>query len=167
MHLPPWQFEEQHSVFAAQASPRVLHEVPPESGGRAWQVVEQLPVQHSPAAPQAVPVALHSVLAHRPPTHESEQQSPAPRQEAPGVLQKAVVVHRPAPGAWVGLSHAPEQHSPFALQVAAGALQVETGAAHCWVAGLQYPSQQVASEAQLNPFALQDGAVAQNLVGSQ
>jgi hypothetical protein len=135
--LPPWQFVEQQSPLIAHESPSVLHALVPVGVGRAWQVVAQLPVQHSPADEQAVPVALQTVPAQSPETHDCEQHSAASEQAAPGVLQKAVVVQLPALVAPVGLVHEVEQHSPPSVQAAPDALQVETGVAHSSVWGLQ------------------------------
>jgi hypothetical protein len=130
VHRPPWQFVEQQSTPAAQASPRVLHALVPEGAGSARQVPAQLPVQHSSAEAHAVPVALQEVLPHRPLTHESRQHSPESAQAAPGALQNAVVVQTP-------LLQDPEQHAAFAPQAAPAAEQTETGAAHWRVRGLQ------------------------------
>lgn len=87
VHLPPWQFVEQHSDPAPHPSPRVLHALVPVGEGRAWHAPLQLPVQHSAADEQVAPVALHSVFAHRPLTHESEQHSLESAHAPPGVLQ--------------------------------------------------------------------------------
>lgn len=167
VHFPPWQFVEQQSLPTVQASSSVLHALVPLGAGSAWQVVEQLPVQHSPPDAQAVPVVLQVVFAHRPPTQDCEQHSLGFAQAAPGDWQKAVVVQVPAFVACVGLLQAVEQQSPLSVQATPVPPQVETGAAHWWLTGLQYPSQQAESEVQLNPISLQIGAVAQNFVGSQ
>jgi hypothetical protein len=133
-----------------------LHAVVPVGAGSGWHVPEHRPVQHSPAVAQGVAVALQVVLAHRPATQDWEQHSPASAQAAPGVLQNAVVVQVPL--------HAAEQHWAPEVQSSPLARQVETGTAHCWVTGLQYPPQHVASLVQLYPFALQVGAVPQSRV---
>ncbi len=140
MHFPPWQFVEQQSAPTAHASPSVLHAVVPVGVGRGWHAAgapEQRPVQHSVPAAQLVPVDLQVVLAHRPPAHDCEQHSPASAHAAPGVLQNAVVVQDPAFVPCVGLLQAVEQQSPFAVQAAPLAAQVDTGAAHACVTGLQ------------------------------
>ena len=46
MHVPPWQFVEQHALPVAQASPSVLQALVPEGVGTGLQVVEHRPVQH-------------------------------------------------------------------------------------------------------------------------
>lgn len=130
VHLPPWQLVEQHSGPVAHASPRVLQALVPEGAARAWQVVAQLPVQHSCGPLHAAAVGLQEVFAQRPLTQESEQHSPESAQAPPGALQKAVVVHLPA-------LQAPEQHWPFEVQVPPEAPQVETGVAQSCDTGLQ------------------------------
>ena len=137
MHFPPWQFVEQQSAPAAHASPSVLHALVPVGVASAWHVPEHRPVQHSVPAAQVVPVALQVVFAQSPPTHDCEQHSPESAHAAPGVLQNAVVVHVPVFVPWVGLLQAVEQQSPFAVQAAPLAAQVDTGAAHACVTGLQ------------------------------
>ena len=160
VHLPPWQLVEQQSEPSAHASPSVLQALVPVGAGNAWQVVEQLPVQHSLPAEQEVPVALQEVLAHRPFTHDSKQHWLESAHAAPGVLQNAVVVQEP-------LLQAPEQHAAFEAQDAPESEQVETGVAHCWITGLQYPLWQTASEVQEAPFGFSVGGFAQTFVGSQ
>ena len=120
MQIPPLQLVEQQSLPVAHESPSVLHALVPVGVGRALHVVAQLPVQHSPADAQAVPVALQVVLAQRPLTQESEQHSLESAHAPPGTLQNVVVVQVP-------LLHAPEQHPAFDVQVLPEARQVETG----------------------------------------
>jgi hypothetical protein len=167
MHFPPWQLVEQQSAPSVQASPSVLQAVVPEGAARGWQVVAQRPVQHSAEEVHAVAVGLQAVSVQRPASQEREQHSPGLPQAAPGALQKAVVVQVPALVARVGLLHALEQQSPLTVQVAAGALQVETGVAHCCLMGSQYALQQSASAAQLAPSFLQIGGVEQVLFALQ
>jgi hypothetical protein len=128
---------EQQSAPRVQASPRVLHAVVPEGEGSAWHVTLQLPVQHSLPDPHVVPVALHTVFAHWPLTHESEQHSLESAQAPPGPLQKAVVVQVPALAACVGFLQAVEQHSSPVVQLEVDALQVETAGAQSCVRGSQ------------------------------
>lgn len=130
MQIPPWQLVEQQLAPVAHESPSVLHALVPLGVGRVWQVVAQLPVQQSPAAAQAVPVALQLVLAQRPFTHESEQHSLESAHAPPGALQNAVVVHAP-------LLHAPEQHPAFEVQALPEPRQVEIGGSHSSVDGSQ------------------------------
>ncbi len=130
MHRPPWQLVEQQSDPSVQESPSVRHALVPVGEGSAWQVVAQLPVQHSPAAAHAVPVPLQVVFAQRPLAQESEQHSLESAHAAPGVLQNAVVVQAP-------LLQAPEQHPAFESQALPVPRQLETGGSHCEVWGLQ------------------------------
>ncbi len=162
MHLPPWQLVEQQSPASAQVSPSVLQALEPGSG---WQVpVVQIPVQQSAPAVQDVLVVWHTVLPQRPPTQESEQHSPGSAQAAPGVLQKAVEVQVLV----VALQAVEQQPAlPVSVQSVPAAWQVETGAAHSFVEGLQYPSQHSPSAAQVTPLFLQVGGVAQSLLPSQ
>lgn len=167
MHLPPWQLVEQQSAASVQLSPRVLQAAVPEGAGSAWQVVAQLPVQHSVGEAQAVAVGLQAVSVQTPPWQEREQHSPGLTQAAPGVLQKAVVVQVPALAAPLGLWQLLEQQSPLMVQATPEARQAETGGAHCCFRGSQYALQQSASPPQLSPSLLQSGAVAQSLAASQ
>jgi hypothetical protein len=107
-----------------------LHALVPVGVGRAWQVVAQLPVQHSAADAQAVPVVLQVVVAQRPLTQESEQHSLESAHAPPGTLQNAVVVHAP-------LLHAPEQHPAFEGQASPEPRQVEIGDLHSSADGSQ------------------------------
>ena len=162
MHLPPWQLVEQQSPASVQASPSVLQALAPGSG---WQVpAVQRPVQQSVGAAQGVVVVVHVVLAQRPLTQESEQHSPGSAQAAPGVLQKAVEVQVCV----VELQAVEQQPAfPVSVQSVPAAWQVETGAAHRFVEGLQYPSQHSPSAAQVTPLFLQVGGVAQTLLPLQ
>ena len=132
MHLLPWQFDEQHAGDApdVQALPSVRQALVVET---TWQVpLVQTPEQHSAAPPQAVPVVLQAVSPHRPFTQASEQHSLGFAQVAPGVLQKLVEVQ-----VLVVALQAVEQHAEPAVQALPLGAQVETGAAHCCVDGLQ------------------------------
>jgi hypothetical protein len=130
VQIPPLQLVEQQSLPVAHESPSVLQALVPLGVGRAWQVVAQLPVQHSPGDAQAVPVLLQVAFAQRPLTQESEQHSLESAHAPPGTLQKAVVVHAP-------LLHAPEQHPAFEAQASPEPRQVETGGPQSSVVGSQ------------------------------
>jgi hypothetical protein len=105
MQTPPWQLCEQHSVPAAQLSPRFLQVDP---GMEAQAPPVQVPEQHSGAAPQGAPICLQVVWVHLPPTHCSEQHSVGRVQAAPTSLHRMKSPQIGVPP-W-GAKQTPEQH---------------------------------------------------------